>query len=208
MFRMKKYRPVLAALAAYGVLLLLSFQCSILNGYGWEESQHSPASSWLYARRILLIAAAVFLPWLTGSKGLTAYGWRITPRWLGISAVLGIVIGLGNRGGFDPRHASALLLACFHAFATELFFRAYLITTLSGVFRGFWMPVVISSVLYGVFYMTVWTAWNQTPRNRVIFIALFSLIGLVHGYCYRKSRSFPVPWLMHFLGVLRYRLLF
>jgi len=205
---MKNYRAAFIALCAYAVLLVVSFHLSILTGFGKAESLHDPASLWLYVRRCLLIAAALLLPLLTGSRGLSSYGWRITPRWCGIAIVFGFLIGLGNKGGFNPTHVNALLLACFHAGATELFFRAYLITTLSSVFRGFWLPVLISSLMYGIFYMTVWTAWHQSLRGRIIFIALFSLIGVIHGYCYKKSKSFLVPWIMHFLGVLQYRLLF
>lgn len=205
---MNKYRAVFAALAAYALLLLVSFQISILSGHGRAESLHDPASFWLYGRRLLMVAAAVLIPWIAGAKGLRSYGWRIAPRWLGIAAVLGILIGLSNKGGFNPKHGSALLLACFHAFATELFFRACLITTLSTVLKGDFLPVLISSLLYGFFYMTVWTAWNQPFSGKCMFVALFTVIGLIHGYCYRKSRSFLVPWLMHFLGVLQYRMLF
>lgn len=205
---MKKYRAVLAALVAYTLLLLVSFQISILWGHGRAESLHDPGAVWLYGRRLLMVAAAVLLPWITGSKGLRSYGWRITPRWLAIAAVLGMLIGLSNKGGFNPKLGSALLLACFHAFATELFFRAYLITTLSTVLRGNWLPVLISSLMYGFFYMTVWTAWNQPLSGKCMFIALFTLIGIIHGYCYKQSRSFIIPWLMHFLGVLQYRVFF
>jgi len=205
---MKKYRAVLVALAAYTLLLIVSFQISILSGHGRAESLHDPAALWLYGRRLLMVAAAVVLPWITGAKGFLSYGWRIAPRWLAIAAVLGIFIGLSNKGGFNPKHGSAVLLACFHAFATELFYRAYLITTLSTLFRSNWLPVFISSLLYGVSYMTVWTAWHQPLRGRFLFVALFTVIGLIHGYCYKKSRSFPVPWLMHFLGVLQYQMFF
>lgn len=201
------YRSALIAILAYSALLLFCFQLSILAGLGQAESLHDPTSLFLYVRRLLLIAAAIILPWLAGSKGFSSYGWSISPWWLATAVVLGILIGLGNKGGFDPRHPSGILLACFHAGATELFFRAYLITTFSRVVKRFWPPVIVSSLMYGIFYMTVWTAWHQPMRGRIVFICLFSLIGLIHGYCYKRSGSFFVPWIMHFLGVLRYRLL-
>ncbi|MCX8044101.1 MAG: CPBP family intramembrane metalloprotease [Desulfobacterota bacterium] len=203
---MHRYRPAIIAIIVYSALLLLSFHYSIREGLGRAESLHDPSCSWLYIRRLLLIAAALLAPQLSGMRGFGMYGWHISLRWLGIAVALGIVIGFGNKGGFDPRHPSALALACFHAGATELFFRAYLISAFSRSFSGFWLPVILASLLYGIFYMTVWTAWHQQPLGRLLFIVLFSLIGLIHGYCYKKSKSFFVPWIMHFLGVLRYRL--
>ncbi|MCP4715027.1 MAG: CPBP family intramembrane metalloprotease, partial [Deltaproteobacteria bacterium] len=112
------------------------------------------------------------------------------------------------RGGFDPRSAVALLLAAFHTFATELFFRAYCIRTLSKKLNGFWLPIFISALLYGLFYLSVWTIWQQPGFMKVPFVMLFTGLGIVFGFCYRKSGSFLVPWIMHFFGVLQYKLLF
>jgi hypothetical protein len=61
--------------------------------------------------------------------------------------------------------------------------------------------------MYGVYYLTVWTAWSQPGALKLVFVGLFTFIGLLHGYCYKKSNSILVPWLIHFLGVLKYRVL-
>jgi len=201
-------KDLLTVLLAYIVLFTISFFVSILWGFGQAESAHSPGSVWLYVRRIMMVTLAAGLPLLSGYKGIKAFGWKISGKWIVISVVLGGLIGFGNKGGFDPRKVSALLLACFHAFATEIFFRACLITALSETFKKFWPPVLISSVLYGTFYLTVWTMWQQPGGLKMIFFCLFTMLGIIFGYCYKKSGSFLVPWLMHFLGVLQYRALF
>lgn len=205
---MRINKNIIIALVAYIILLILSFGASIIAGLGKSESLHETSSVWMYVRRLLMILCAIGLPSLTGEKGFTAYGWRISPRWLFIAVVAGIAIGFSNKGGFDPTQLTAICLACFHAFATELFFRGYLITTLSGAFKKFWPPVIISSLLYGIFYMTVWTAWNQQGAAKLVFVCLFTIIGIIHGYFYKKSGTFLVPWVMHFFGVLKYKVLF
>ncbi len=205
---MNQKKPLIIALAAWVVLIVLSFWASIHMGWGPAESAHDPASLWMYVRRGLLLACALLLPLVAGSKGAEAYGWKITAKWLLVALPLGVLMGFGNPGGFDPRYVSAILLACMHALATELFFRAYLISTLSAYFKKFWPPVIISSVMYGIFYLTVSTTWQQPGARKFIFVGLFTMIGMLHGYCYKKSRSFFVPWIIHFLGVLKYNLLF
>ena len=191
-------------LGAYALVLSFSFVAGIVFGLGEAESAHSPGSLLLYARRILLVACAALLPLVSGRGGIPAYGWKASPRWLLLSVILGTGIGFGNRGGFEPRHLSSLLLACFHAFSMELFFRGYLITTFSRSMKSFWGPVLVSSLCYGFFYLSVWTTWSLSIAGKLIFICLFSLLGILFGYCYKKSGSILVPWLMHFLGVLRY----
>ena len=200
-------KPLIIAGCAWAVLLIISFWASISMGLGPAESDHDPSSVWMYVRRGLLLAGALFLPRIAGATGAETYGWKISFKWLLIALPVGIAMGFGNKGGFDPRIVSALLLACMHAFATELFFRAYLITTLSAVFKTFWPPVIISSLMYGIYYLTVWTAWSQPGALKFVFVGLFTFIGLIHAYCYKKSNSFLVPWLIHFLGVLKYRVL-
>jgi hypothetical protein len=205
---MNQKKPLFIALAAWTALIIVSFWASIYMGWGPSESDHNPASVWMYVRRGLLLACALLLPRIAGSKGIEAYGWKISLKWILVSLPLGIAMGFSNPGGFDPRYTSAILLACMHALATELFFRAYLITTLSAVFQKFWPPILISSVMYGIFYLTVSTTWQQPGTRKFIFVGLFSLIGILHGYCYKKSQSFLAPWIIHFLGVLKYKLLF
>lgn len=198
-------KPLFTAVAAWLALLGISFWASVYLGLGPAESDHDPASAWMYVRRGLLLACALMLPKITGARGARAYGWSIQPRWLAISILVGVAMGFFNPGGFDPRQATAVVLACFHALATELFFRAYLITTLSPYFKTFWPPVILSACMYGVFYLTVATVWQHPGLQKLIFAGLFTAIGLLHGFCYKKSNSFYVPWVMHFLGVLKYR---
>ena len=196
-----------AALCAYAVLLLISLWAALFCEFGIAESAHRADSLWLYVRRALLIACAVGIPPATRRKGVTEFGWRLSKDWLIIAIILGLLIGIGNKGGFDPRIPSAVLLACFHAFATELFFRGYLITVFSGCFERFWPALLLSSALYGIFYLTVWTAWVQPLYVKALFVLLFTALGVLFGYCYKKSGSLLVPWIMHFLGVLQYRML-
>lgn len=205
---MNAKKSLIIAGCAWLMLLALSFWASIYMGWGPAESDHAPSSVWMYARRGLLFACALLAPRIAGGAGAAAYGWKISLKWFLIALPVGIAMGFSNPGGFDPRYASAILLACMHALATELFFRAYLITTLSAVFKKFWPPVIISSLMYGIFYLTVWTTWAQPGARKLIFVGLFTCIGLIHGYCYKKSNSFLVPWLVHFLGVLKYKGLF
>ena len=209
---MKPIKPLLVAGSAWVILLIISFWASIYMGWGPAESAHDPASIWMYVRRGLLLACAVLLPLLSGGRGAAAYGWKITPKWLLIAVPIGVAMGFGNPGGFYPHDdvtaVTVILLACMHALSTELFFRAYLITTLSEYFKKFWPPVIISSVMYGIFYLTVSKTWQLLGARKLIFVGLFTMIGMLHGYCYKKSQSFFVPWIIHFLGVLRYTLFF
>jgi hypothetical protein len=205
---MRAKKSLLIAVSAWLILLIISFWASIHMGWGPAESAHDPASIWMYVRRGLLFGCALLLPLLAGGKGAEAYGWNISLKWLMIALPIGVAMGFVNPGGFDPRYVPAILLACMHALATELFFRAYLINTLSAYFKKFWPPVIISSLMYGIFYLTVSTTWQQPGARKLIFVGLFTLIGMLHGYCYKKSRSFFAPWIIHFLGVLKYKLLF
>ena len=197
-------RDILLAISAYVILLMVSYSASIMACFGEAESRHDPTSVWLYVRRLMLVAFAVGLPLISGKRGIASFGWKISAKWLVISAILGVLIGFGNKGGFDPLTASAILVACFHAFSTEIFFRAYLIKTLSNHTKNFWTPVIVSSILFGIFYLTSWTMWNQPGGLKIIFVCLFTTLGIIFGYCYKKSGSFLVPWLIHFLGVLKY----
>ncbi len=205
---MEVNKNVLVATVVFATLLTISFAVSIVGGFGKAESAHSAASVWLYIRRMLMIAAAVLVPLITWQEGLRGFGWKVSGNWIVIAVLLGIPIGYANKGGFDPRSVTALLLAGFHAFATEFFFRAYLITAISKSFKNFWPPILVSAVMYGIFYLSVWTTWQQQGLARIAFVCLFIVLGIVFGYCYKKSKSVWVPWIMHFLGVLQYRVFF
>ena len=175
---------------------------------GKAESLHEPSSLWMYARRGLMIIFGIVIPWLRGKDTLAAFGWNITIKWLAIAVGVGLLIGLSNKGGFDPASPVAVILALFHAFATELFFRRYLLNTLSHSFSTMWPPILLSSFMYGLFYLSVWTTWGLPIPGRIIFVFLFTGLGILFSYSYKKSGCFLVPWLMHFFGVLSYRMLF
>ena len=201
-------REILFAISAFAVLFIVSFICSIVLGMGKAESLHDPASLWMYARRGLMIIFGLAIPRLRGKDNLTAFGWKAESKWIFITIGAGVLIGLGNKGGFDPASLIAIILALFHTFATELFFRRYLLKTFSDSFRSFWPPIIISSFLYGLFYLTVSTTWGLPLAGKIIFVFMFTGLGIVFSFSYKKSGSFLVPWLMHFFGVLSYRMLF
>jgi len=201
-------REILFAISAFAVLFIVSFICSIVLGMGKAESLHDPASLWMYARRGLMIIFGLAIPWLRGKDNLTAFGWKAESKWIFITIGAGVLIGLGNKGGFDPASLIAIILALFHTFATELFFRRYLLKTFSDSFRSFWPPIIISSFLYGLFYLTVSTTWGLPLAGKIIFVFMFTGLGIVFSFSYKKSGSFLVPWMMHFFGVLSYRMLF
>jgi membrane protease YdiL (CAAX protease family) len=201
-------RDVYFAVCAYIILLAVSFIFSIVLGMGKAESLHEPASLWMYGRRLLMIVIGIGIPWLRGRDTLATFGWRLSVKWFSISVVAGLLIGVSNKGGFDPASLIAIILALFHTFATELFFRRYLLKTFSALFAGMWPPILLSSFMYGLFYLTVWTTWGLPIPGRIIFVFLFTSLGILFSYSYKKSGSFLVPWLMHFFGVLSYRMLF
>jgi len=201
-------KDISLALEAYILLLVLSFLMSIVLGLGKAESLHEPSSFWLYGRRALMVILAVAVPWLTGKKIISVLGWKLSIKWALISLSVGVCIGFSNPGGFDPRRPTAIILAFFHTFSTELFFRGYLFRTLASSFKRLWTALLLSSVLYGFFYLTVWGTWTLPVGGIIIFIALFTTLGMLFAYAYRKSGSFLVPWMMHFFGVLKYSSLF
>jgi len=202
-------KEVVLAIGSWVLLMALAVKFSLIDGLGSAESEHIATSGWMYTRRIIMILFACVLPLLCGQKGLAAFGWRTSPKQLLIAVAIGIFVGFGNPGGFDPRSALAIVLAAFHTFATELYFRAYLITTFARHCTGFWTPIALSAVMYGLSYLTVYNIWfHEWPYFKLAGPVLFTALGILFGYGYRKSGAFPVPWFMHFFGVLKYKLLF
>jgi hypothetical protein len=174
---------------------------------GKSESLHEPSSLWMYLRRGIMIIFGLIIPWLRKKDSLAALGWKARSNWILITIGAGLLIGLSNKGGFDPNSLVAVILALFHTFATELFFRRYLLNTSSHSFISMWPPILLSSFMYGIFYLTVWTTWGLPLIGKIIFVFLFTSLGILFSYSYKKSGSFLVPWMMHFLGVLNYRLI-
>jgi hypothetical protein len=122
-------KDTLIALLAYVLLFILAFILSIGLGLGEAESMHDPSSPLLYLRRVLMVIAAIALPWVTRRQSPSALGWTLSVKWIGIALAVGLVMGFSNPGGFNPKDPLAILLALFHTFATELFFRGYLFKT-------------------------------------------------------------------------------
>lgn len=198
-------RDTLFALAAYVFLFILSFFLSITMGLGESESMHDPSSSLLYIRRGLMAIAAVAIPWFTKRQPISAFGWKLSLKWMVISLGVGILMGFGNKGGFNPKEPIAILLALFHTFATELFFRGYIFKSFETWLKGLWPPILLSSLLYGLSYLTVYPIWHQSLIGKTAFVFLFTALGVLFAYGYKKSGSFFVPWMIHFFGVLQYR---
>jgi hypothetical protein len=201
-------RDIFIALLTFALLLILAFTFSIGLELGEAESLHSPSSLLLYCRRILMVIAALAIPWFTIRQTPAALGWTLSIKWIGISLAVGLFMGFSNPGGFNPKDPIAILLALFHTFATELFFRGYLFKTFERTLKGVWIPILLSSFCYGLSYLTTWPIWNSAPIAKLAFVMLFTCVGIPFAYGYKKSGSFFVPWLMHFFGVLKYGMLF
>lgn len=202
------HRDVVRALVICAVLFALFFILSIGFGLGAPESRHEPSSPLLYVRRFIMIIIAAASLRLTRKENRAALGLHISLRWIAICILVGIAMGFSNPGGFNPKELSAIILALFHTFATELFFRGYLFKTLSAGMKGALMPILLSSLCYGLFYLTTAPIWSQSLVAKILFVILFSLVGAVFAYAYKRSGSFLVPWMMHFFSVLKYRMLF
>ena len=155
-----------------------------------------------------MVVLALTLPRPSRDGSLRSLGWRVSRRWVFIAVLVGVCVGFGNPGGFDPTLPVAVCLALFHTFATELFFRGYLFRTLAVSLKREKVALVLSSFLYGLSYLTVSTTWGLPLAGRFAFVALFTFLGLLFAWSYRKSGSILVPWMMHFFGVLKYRVLF
>ena len=201
-------RDTVIALSTFVLLFILAFILSIGLELGEVESDHNPTSWLLYFRRVLMVIAALAIPLFTRRQTPAALGWTLSLKWIGISIGVGLFMGFSNPGGFNPKDPIAVLLALFHTFATEMFFRGYLLKTFEREFKGVWIPILLSSFCYGLFYLTTWPFWGSPPIGKLAFVILFTLVGTAFAYGYKKSGSFFVPWMMHFFGVLKYGMLF
>jgi len=201
-------KDVLLALSAYLLLFIVSFILGISLGLGELESIHDPSSLLFYGRRGLMVIFAIAIPWFTRKQPLSALGWKLPVKWIFISLAVGFFMGFTNPGGFNPKDPRAILLALFHTFAMELFFRGYLFTTFERSMKGLWIPLLLSSFCYGLLYLTSWPIWARPSVVKMAFVALFILVAVPFAYGYKKSGSFIVPWMMHFLGVFKYKMLF
>jgi membrane protease YdiL (CAAX protease family) len=196
------------ALVTYTLLLLLSFLMSIVLGCGKAESAREITSYWYYVRRGLLVITALGTPWFIRGTSPGALGWTLPGKWTLFALSAGITMGFLNQGGFDPTQPALYPLALFHTFSMELFFRGYLYTTLARSMENFWKPIIISALLYALFYQTTWTAWVQPVTGKIVFFFIFTCVGILFAYCYKKSGSFLVNWIMHICTGIQFRFLF
>ena len=83
---------------------------------------------------------------------------------------------------------------------------------LSGFLFLLIISVIFSGILgyekNGILYLTEYPVWEFGISGKIAFAMLFTVLGLMYAYFYKKSDSFFVPWIMHFLGVLKYGVLF
>jgi membrane protease YdiL (CAAX protease family) len=175
---------------------------SVVTGWGEAESRHAPESIWMYVRKATMIALAVLLPILGKTPRVSQFGWRMTPRWFAITVVAGLFIGWGNRGGYRPESVALIAGAAFHTFAVELYFRGYWIKLLECYTQRFWLPILISGALYGVYQITVFAIVQRPAWQIALLMLMFTALGIGFGYAQRKSGAVSVAILMHFIGVL------
>ncbi|MBT6006963.1 MAG: CPBP family intramembrane metalloprotease, partial [Prolixibacteraceae bacterium] len=69
------------------------------------------------------------------------------------------------------------------ALPEELFFRGILLRGLDKVFAKRWIPLVVSSLAFGLMH------WNNVGElsTQIIYVSLASVAGLGYGWAYRKS---------------------
>jgi len=201
-------KEILIAFTACIILFFICFYVNIYLGLGKAESDHDPSSVWLYVNHSLLIVLAIVLPVFSGINIFRIAGWKFNSRWFAIAVAVGFFMGFGNRGGFDPRIPVMLLLALFHTFAMEFFFRTYLYRFLQPYFKWQYTSMVLSSLFHGIIYLTEYPIWQLSMVGKAGIVFLFTMLGILFSVSYKKSDSFYVPWFMHFFGVLKYGLLF
>jgi len=201
-------KEIRIALLAYIILFAIFWYCNISLGLGKADSEHDPGSIWLYAKHSLLIALAIGLPALTGINIFRVAGWKFKPKWFALSLAIGFAMGFSNPGGFDPRIPLMLVLALFHTFAIEFFFRAYLFRILKPYFKWQYTSMLLASFSHGFIYITEYPVWQLSVIGKMGFVLLFTVTGILFAKLYEKSNSFYVPWFTAFFGVLKYGLIF
>jgi hypothetical protein len=67
---------------------------------------------------------------------------------------------------------------------------------------GIW-ALLVSALLYGIYYTTAHTVWIAGPRGRLIGATTFAILGLIFAGWYSLSGSFLAAWLAHFGAVIR-----
>lgn len=192
---------MLIAGTGYLLLWMLSWWAALGRNWGPAESAHAPESGWLYVRRLLLALLAIVGISIVGGAPLASLGWQLSP-WLLPILLVGGLMGARNKGGFEPTSFTALALALFHTFATELYFRGYLFHHFAGLIG--WWALPLSALAYGGYYLTVHTVWAAGWRGRLAGFLLFTTLGFVFAGFYTLTGSFLGAWLGHFAAVLRF----
>ena len=139
----------------------------------WDEKTHKPL---FYIISIVLIMVVV----IAGSSIIS-----IVTRKIGLgeqSSQLKQMLGLSV-----PIKLFTVFTA---AIAEELFFRGYLLSRLQLYFKGSWLPVIISSLIFGLAHVSYGTILNMAGP-------LF--IGLVFAWHYQKYRNIKILMVCHFL---------
>ena len=179
--------------------MLAWYYFSVYLGWGAPEAEHDPASIWAYVRKGWMIALAFVLPALAKQGSWRDFGWKISLSWLLVAVIIGMAQGSANREGFSLS-VVAVLGAGYHSFAVEVYFRAYMINAFARAFNGFWPPVVLSSLMYGLYHLSVYPAMQENPF--VFYVPFFTVLGMLFGFIYSKSKSFLAVWWCHWLAVL------
>ncbi len=147
----------------------------------------------------IVISVIAIIAW-KGYKGFDI-GYNLTPKikdfTVTISALVGIlivVVPLGILTGFltfntpesyDIPKLSIHFIGLFLTVALpeELFFRGIMLRILEKRFSKKWIPVVISSLAFGLMH------WNNVSdlSTQITYVSLASIAGLGYAYAYRKS---------------------
>jgi hypothetical protein len=199
-------RALIVASTTYLVFHGIAYYFAVISGYGEAESAHDPSSIWMYVRRASLIGMALVLPRLDGAGG-PDYGYSVSPRSLAWACGLGLVIGFGNRGGYELTSLALVAGAAFHTFATELYFRGYWVSVLERAACSRKVTIATSGLLYGLSTLTWFAAYHRElpPWG---FILLFTFLGAVFAWAKVLSGSVLIAAIMHFVGVLNLKSLF
>ncbi len=194
-------RALTVGVAVYLTFHAVAYVVAVELGFGEAESRHDPASIWMYLRRLSMIAIALILPRFVGGPAVKEYGWTLPSRWLAIAVGLGLVIGFGNRGGYQMTSVALVAGAAFHAFATELYFRGYWLGLLERASASKWLPAFGCGLLYGLSTLSWYAAYHREmpPWG---FILLFTSLGMAFAWAKQRSTSVLIAWIMHFVGVL------
>jgi len=162
----------------------------------WSEELHPSLDYTWWSIVVSLIAV---IGWY-GYRGADI-GFRLVPKFkdigialLALLMIMVVVVPLGLLTGFltfaipDTYDIPKLILHFVGLFLTvalpeELFFRGILLRGLEKMFSRKWIPLVISSLAFGLMH------WNNvsTLSTQITYVSLATIAGLGYGWAYRKS---------------------